>query len=183
MPEENRSKNKSAWRHVDKLSATLAEMSLSLARLEHQMSNQIVNISITNLAIERLRNIWATLRSPKFLSALRHVTETEAAELRRSLLRIIAFLDDSVSNPHLGSIFDRTSKDPLNEMLANIAMAYGVAATVAGTTGTTGLNAPAVMTLASETGLIPSITTAPLIRAPRTSLTSMLWTSLSVTSK
>jgi ornithine decarboxylase len=59
-------------------------------------------------------------------------------------------MDDSISNPKLGSIFDRSAKDPVNAMAENIAAAYGVEMTYPGTTGTTGLNVPAVMALAGE---------------------------------
>jgi len=113
------------------------------------MSDRVINFSPLRQVIERLRTAWETIASPAFLSALRDITATEAADLRRAILRVLAFLDDSVSNPHLGSIFDRTGSDPLNRMLHNIAAAYGVTEAVAGTTGTTGLNVPAVMTLAS----------------------------------
>ncbi len=91
-----------------------------------------------------------SLRSPKVRRDLRSVTERDAAALRRAILRLTAFLDDSISNPHLGSLFDRTASDPLNALADALASAYGVAKTYPGTTGTTGLNAPAVMTLAGE---------------------------------
>jgi arginine decarboxylase len=101
-------------------------------------------------AIDGLRAMSRTLSSTEFLWELRRITRREAIELRGAILRIFAFLDDSISNPYLGSIFDRQGRTPLNAMLANIAKAYGVRESVAGTTGTTGLNVPAVMTLAAE---------------------------------
>jgi lysine decarboxylase len=104
--------------------------------------------------IDRLQKVRAMLRSPAFLAALREVSETDAANLRREILRVPAFLDDSISNPSLGSIFDRTGRDPVNFMADNIAAAYGVKKSYPSTTGTTGLNAPATMTLAGQGELI-----------------------------
>lgn len=106
--------------------------------------------STINEVIERLRSTWETLESDPLLNALQTVSEREAAALRREILRVLAFLEDSVSNPCLGSLFDRTGKDPLNAMQAAIANAYGVKMSFASTTGTTGLNVPAVMALAKE---------------------------------
>jgi Arginine/lysine/ornithine decarboxylases len=114
------------------------------------MSHNVIHVSPLKEVAEQFRRSWETLCSPAFLSMLHHITPTDAAELRRAILRVCAYFEDSISNHYLGSIFDRTSKDPLNAMLASIAAAYSVAATVAGTTGTTGLNVPAVMTLAGE---------------------------------
>lgn len=101
-------------------------------------------------AIGSLRAAWEALVSPDSGVGLCRVSVKDATDLRQAILRVLAFLDDSISNPRLGSIFDRTGVDPLNAMLANIAAAYDVDETIAGTTGTTGLNVPAVMTLAHE---------------------------------
>lgn len=114
------------------------------------MSDNIIHLAPLKQVIERLHLTWNTINSPAFLAALDHLAENEAYELRELFLRFPAFLDDSISNPRLGSIFDRSSSDPLNSMLAKIAKEYGVSESVAGTTGTTGLNVPAVMTLAGK---------------------------------
>lgn len=90
------------------------------------------------------------LRSRAMREALRSISDEDAAALRRAILRLTAFIDDSISNPFLGSVFDRTTNDPLNSLADAIAGVYGVAKTYPGTTGTTGLNTPAVMTLAGE---------------------------------
>lgn len=91
-----------------------------------------------------------SLRSRQVRHALRTIADDDAAALRRAILRLTAYLDDSISNPHLGSLFNRTTCDPLNALADAVAEAYGVAKTYPGTTGTTGLNTPAVMTLAGE---------------------------------
>ncbi len=83
-------------------------------------------------------------------SALRTSELEGGTDVVRDVLAVAAFLDDSVSNPTLGTIFDRRAETPLNTMLTALAEAYGVEATFAGTTGTTGLNVPAVMSLAAE---------------------------------
>lgn len=114
------------------------------------MNSSNVNLSPWEQITDQLSGVWETLRSDEILSSLSRISPHDGAELRRAILRVIGWFDDSISNPHLGSIFDRTREDPLNDMLKNIAHAYGVEATFAGTTGTTGLNAPAVMTLAGE---------------------------------
>ncbi len=101
-------------------------------------------------AVHLFENACGVLDSPETRALLNGVAEDDAAALRGAILRSAAYLDDSVSNEYLGSLFDRTEDCPLNQMLTNIASAYGVAATVAGTTGTTGLNVPAAMSLASE---------------------------------
>ncbi len=100
--------------------------------------------------VNSLENITKTQNSADFLSILQNIPEKLASDLTRGILSIPAFLDDSVSNRALGSIFDRTSDTPINRMLRRIAEVYGVAESIAGTTGTTGLNVPAVMTLAKE---------------------------------
>lgn len=100
--------------------------------------------------LRRLRETRAQLHDQNFLSSLRDISEPDARALAREILGIYAFLEDSVSNAPLGSIFDRNEDSPLNSMLDQIANAYGVIASVPGTTGTTGLNAPAAMTLAGE---------------------------------
>jgi len=101
-------------------------------------------------AMKELQAAWDTISSPGFALSLREIGPEDAVEFRRAILRLVAFLDDSVSNPRLGSLFDRSAEDPLNEMADNIAAAYGVVKTYPGTTGTTGLNVPAVMALAGE---------------------------------
>ena len=90
------------------------------------------------------------LRTRQVRHALRTIADEDAAALRRAILRLTAFIDDSISNPHLGSLFDRTARDPLNALADAVAEAYGVKKTYPGTTGTTGLNTPAVMTIAGE---------------------------------
>jgi ornithine decarboxylase len=114
------------------------------------MNDNIIHLAPLKQVIERLNLTWSIINSPIFLAALDHLTESEAHDMREVFLRFPAFLDDSISNPRLGSIFDRSSSDPLNSMLATIAKAYGVAESIAGMTGTTGLNVPAVMTIAGE---------------------------------
>lgn len=100
--------------------------------------------------IAQLRAASTALRSDEVGHALRTVTAADAAALRQAILGMTAFLDDSVSNPHLGSLFDRTSGAPLNKLAEALAEVYGVARTYPSTTGTSALNVPAVMTLASE---------------------------------
>jgi ornithine decarboxylase len=91
------------------------------------------------------------LHSRELALALARVTPTEAAELRHEIVGILSFLEDSVSNSALGSIFDRSDQSSsLNQMLRDIARAYGVPETSASTNGTSGLNPPAVMTLAGR---------------------------------
>lgn len=102
---------------------------------------------------ETLRAAYATLRGRTALGAP-HLLDDEVAEVVAAILALAGSLDDSISNPHLGSLFDRTARDPLNTMADLIAKAYGVAKTYPGTTGTTGLNVPAVMTLAAEREVI-----------------------------
>src|SRR5258708_1615778 len=118
------------------------------------MMDSAVDTAEIGRAIGMLRDARLSLRESSFLNALRTIDEPTAIALRREILGIAGFLDDSVSNQDLGSIFDRTSRGPVNQMLTNIARAYGVSETVASTTGTTGLNAPAVMSLANEGQLI-----------------------------
>lgn len=100
--------------------------------------------------IETVRGASDVLRSSTMRRALRQVTNDDAAALRSALLRLTAYMDDSISNPHLGSLFDREANDPLNALADAIAGVYGVAKTYPGTTGTTGLNTPAVMALAGD---------------------------------
>jgi ornithine decarboxylase len=97
--------------------------------------------------LEALNQNVALLSSPDLQMQLRYATQEEAAALRGSLLSVAAFLDDSVSNPVLGSLFDLRSDTPLNRMRRYIADEYGVLETIPGTNGTTGLNTPAVMSL------------------------------------
>lgn len=114
------------------------------------MKTNILRFSPIPEELRRLRAARQLLQTPEFLQALRNVSEEDAVELRRELIGIFAFLEDSVSNPWLGSLFDRAASNPLNDMLRQIAKAYGVAASFASTTGTSALNAPAVMALAGE---------------------------------
>ncbi len=114
------------------------------------MNARILEYSPVKRAIRQLRRIRERLRDQDFLSSLPQVNEADAVALSREILGIFAFLEDSVSNPVLGSIFDRNADSPLNAMLDQVAIAYGVLGSAAGTTGTTGLNVPAVMTLAGD---------------------------------
>ncbi len=100
--------------------------------------------------IEHIHAASRALRSRELRESLRHIGSEDAALLRRAILRVTAFVDDSISNPVLGSLFARTAEDPVNALAAALAEAYGVARTYPGTTGTTGLNVPAVLTLAHE---------------------------------
>jgi arginine decarboxylase len=100
--------------------------------------------------LEALNKDVALLSSPGLQMQLRYATQEEAAALRGGLLSVAAFLDDSVSNPELGSLFDLRSDTPLNMMRRHIADVYGVMETIPGTNGTTGLNTPAVMSLIGE---------------------------------
>lgn len=104
--------------------------------------------------IRRLEQDGDRLRRRGLLEALRSVDATTAVRLRRSILRIAAFLDDSVSDSTLGSLFDSNSSSPLGMAGRNVATAYGVARTYFSTTGTTALNVPAVMTVAGEHNLV-----------------------------
>lgn len=113
------------------------------------MTNEIDSLCLYRHIDQQLASVWTSLTSREFLSSISQLGAREGAALRRSILRICGWLEDSVSSP-LGSIFDRSVRSPLNAMLEDIAWAYGVEASFAGTTGTSGLNAPAVMTLAGE---------------------------------
>lgn len=108
-----------------------------------------INFPIRRIS-KTLQKAWELLCSPEFEVALEDVSDSDASELRRAILRLTAYFDDSISNPDLGSLFDRTDENPLNIMRASIASAYNVKETIPGTTGTTGLNVPAVMALAGE---------------------------------
>jgi arginine/lysine/ornithine decarboxylase len=112
--------------------------------------NSVSRLSAVMRVVKQLQGASNALRLPALRKELRALSETDAIALRKALLGAIGILDDSISNPYIGSIFDRTANSPLNEMLASIADAYGVKESFASTTGTTGLNAPGVMALAGE---------------------------------
>jgi ornithine decarboxylase len=114
------------------------------------MDYDIYHKPLMQEVISQLLHSAKMLQSGPVLRELQNISEQEARAIRRAILKITGFLDDSISNPYLGSIFDRREVSPLNAMLQNISVAYGVTESVAGTTGTTGLNVPAVMTLAGE---------------------------------
>ncbi len=69
------------------------------------------------------------------------------AQLVASMLRVGAILDESVSVPQPGSIFDRRTKSPMNEMLKKISEKYGAEHSFISTNGTSALNAAAVPTM------------------------------------
>ncbi|MBC8166505.1 MAG: DegT/DnrJ/EryC1/StrS family aminotransferase [Bryobacteraceae bacterium] len=100
--------------------------------------------------IGQIQEAASDLRSEAVSHRMQRVTNTVASELRGGILGINAILDDSVSNKELGTVFDLWSPSPLNAMRANLARAYGVMESVPGTSGTTALNVPAVITLARE---------------------------------
>ncbi|HEX9940690.1 MAG TPA: hypothetical protein VGG03_01640 [Thermoanaerobaculia bacterium] len=113
-------------------------------------TNNILKFSFIQKVLDRLREARQLLEAPELLDALRHASEEDAVKLRRALLRLFAMVDDSVSNPLLGSPFELTGSNPLNSMMEEIARAYGVKKSYPGTNGTTGLNVPAAMALAGE---------------------------------
>jgi len=98
----------------------------------------------------RLRDLGQMLSTSEVLESLRACNEQAARDLFGAILALYAFLEDSISNPHPGSLFDGSGDTPLNTMRKEIARAYGVETCYFGTTGTTGLNTPAVMALAGE---------------------------------
>src|SRR5437870_12080525 len=106
------------------------------------------------LILERLNADAQALCSPHLHMQMRWATEAEAISLRTAILTFAGLLDDSISSPGLGSLFDLTDDTPLNSMRRGIASAYGVKETIAGTNGTSGLNTPAVMSCAGEGQLI-----------------------------
>ncbi len=114
------------------------------------MQDNVFRFSPLDGLIRRLRKLGQMLSAPKILEALRHCSEQVARDLFGAILAIYAFLEDSISNPYLGNLFDRTGDTPLNTMRDRIARAYEVGTCFLGTTGTTGLNTPAVMALAGD---------------------------------
>ncbi|NUQ73392.1 MAG: hypothetical protein HUU21_07540 [Polyangiaceae bacterium] len=123
---------------------------MPIFKFEAYMDDDFGSRKAVSRASEKLRTAADVLSSAEVRFALKSVRDAEAKDLTREILRIIAFTDDSISNPSIGSLFERAGGGPLNAMRANIATAYGVVESIAGTTGTTGLNVPAVMTLAGE---------------------------------
>lgn len=104
--------------------------------------------------IRHVLNSARLLLSPRSRFLLRGLDGDTAAVLRGAILAIAGFLDDSISNPRLGSLFEPYSDSPLNRMRRYIAETYRVMETIPGTNGTTALNVPAVMSLAGEGQLI-----------------------------
>ena len=107
------------------------------------------DLSVQSL-IQHLETVRTHLSCPELQQELRHVTDGQAVTVTAGLLAVASFLEDSVSNPYLGSLFDLATDTPLNQMRHEIADTYSVMETIPGTTGTTGLNVPAVMALAAE---------------------------------
>ncbi len=114
------------------------------------MANTTIWFNPIKYATDRINSAINFLHDQVNTPHFREVDGKNSLALCRSLLRGVGFLDDSISNPHLGNIFDRSNDSPLNKMSETLASAYGVKRTYPGTTGTTGLNVPAVMTLACE---------------------------------
>lgn len=92
--------------------------------------------------------IWL-MSTPAFMEDLGETDERDMHELISALLGIIAFMDDSISNGRLGSLFDR-SPSPLTKTLESIASDYGTRRCYASTNGTSALNASALCALAGE---------------------------------
>ena len=113
-------------------------------------TGNILRFSPMQKVLDPLREARQRLEAPELLDALRHASDEDAVELRRALIRLCAFFEDSVSNPLLGSPFELTGSSPLNEMMEEIARAYGVKKSFPGTNGTTGLNVAATKALARE---------------------------------
>jgi ornithine decarboxylase len=111
-------------------------------------------VSKNHTPIERLLDsLDETARlliSPELQAQLSVANEAEAEAIRGGLLSGAAFLDESVSCPYPGSLFDLWTDTPLNRFRRRLAKIYSVKETIAGTNGTTGLNVPAVMSLAGE---------------------------------
>lgn len=112
--------------------------------------DNILRFSPMQKVLDPLREARQRLEAPELLDALRHASEEDAVELRRALIRLCAFFEDSISNPLLGSPFELTGSTPLNDMMEEIAKAYGVKKSFPGTNGTTGLNVAATKALARE---------------------------------
>lgn len=108
----------------------------------HQSSNLAADVpALVEATARHLRAASVTGR----LSAL---AAGQAARLVKGILSITGVLDDSISTPTLGSLFDRNDPlSPINLCLALIADAYGSRHVHASTTGTSALNAAAVMTM------------------------------------
>ena len=102
------------------------------------------NQSIPAAVAEVRRQLAAAARS----GMLMRLDPCEQSDLLADALGVVAVFDDSVSNHHLGSMFDRQNSSPINRTLAAVQDAYGAAHTFLSTSGTSALNAAAVASLA-----------------------------------
>src|SRR5947209_3879227 len=100
IPRDRRSSRRGGVGHSIGTSAAAPLWEKPHEELEDTMNNKLMKLSPVNDATERLRRVWDELRSPAFRSILRHVSDSEASELSRAILRVVAFLDDSISNPN-----------------------------------------------------------------------------------
>ncbi|MBF0234619.1 MAG: DegT/DnrJ/EryC1/StrS family aminotransferase [Desulfamplus sp.] len=101
-----------------------------------------VNTSIEDLNI--------AVRSKDFSEELKNLTGDTASYLINQILGLSEWMDDSISNPYIGNIFDRQENTPVNFFLQYLANLYDVKQAFVSTNGTTPLNTAAVLSVAEE---------------------------------
>lgn len=88
------------------------------------------------------------LRQALINGRLDSIDAVEAQRLVTIILGAVAILEDSISTPSLGSLFDRASNSPMSQMQQGIARTYGADLSFVSTNGTSAVNTAAVASLA-----------------------------------